>query len=68
MPTAMSPYSILSNESVTYRLIGETNIWKEIQKVVQNVKETLGLSSNVAVRLLLSRFNWDQNILTGRIV
>lgn len=62
----VSLFSIMSNDHVTYYLMTEDEILKEIKKTVREVSEILGLSSTTIVRLLLNYFHWDKDTLTDR--
>jgi len=65
MRQCQSLVSIMSNDQVTYYLMTEDDILKEIKKVVREVSEILGLPSATIVRLLLNYFHWDKDTLTG---
>ncbi|CAF0864024.1 unnamed protein product [Adineta ricciae] len=62
----VSPMTILTNEQTIYYLLSEKDILKEIKKIIRDVIEILGLQSTTLVRLLLSHFHWDQDLLTDR--
>lgn len=65
MRQCQSLVSIMSNDQVTYYLMTEDDILKEIKKVVREISEILGLPSTTIVRLLLNYFHWDKDTLTG---
>lgn len=57
--------TIMTNEQTTYYLLSEKDVLKEIQKIIREVIEILGLQSTTLVRLLLNHCHWDQDLLTG---
>ena len=67
MRRCVSTASILSNEEMVYYLMNEDEALKEIEKIVKEVNEILGLPSTTMVRLLLNYFHWDKDTLTGKI-
>lgn len=65
MRQQVSLVSIMTNDQVSYCLMNEEETLKEINKVVREVSEILGLRSAAIVRLLLNYFHWDKDTLTG---
>ncbi len=63
----VSPTSIMADEEMIYYLMTEDDVLKEIEKIVKEVNEILGLPSTTMVRLLLNYFHWDKDTLTGKI-
>ena len=63
----VSPTTIMADDEMVYFLMTEDDAYKEMNKIVKEVNEILGLPSTTMVRLLLNYFHWDKDTLTGRI-
>ncbi|CAF1091786.1 unnamed protein product [Rotaria sordida] len=61
-----SPTSITTNEQITFYLMTEDDVLKEITKIIKEVNEILNLQSTTLVRLILNYFHWDKDTLTER--
>ncbi|CAF3142256.1 unnamed protein product [Rotaria sp. Silwood2] len=66
MRQKISPTTITTNEQMTYYLITEDDVLKEITKTTKEVNEVLNLPSTTLVRLILNYFHWDKDTLTER--